>query len=110
MTNRGCTVRKMARGVAALGLTVAAPVVAAAASSAARPPHRVAPKSSVAALLRQPGTEIGFAVFQTQCTRCHGNPAAAVRAPSPATLRQMPPERIYAALTTGSMRVEARSS
>jgi polyvinyl alcohol dehydrogenase (cytochrome) len=49
------------------------------------------------------GTEFGFAVFQQHCVSCHGNPAYD-RAPSPATLRSMPPERIYAALTTGIMK------
>ncbi|MGH8217608.1 MAG: hypothetical protein ACREUT_03415, partial [Steroidobacteraceae bacterium] len=45
---------------------------------------------------RRAGTELGFAVFETQCTRCHGNPAAAqTRAPDPAVIRQMSPERIY---------------
>jgi polyvinyl alcohol dehydrogenase (cytochrome) len=49
-------------------------------------------------------TEFGFAVFQQRCVACHGNPAYA-RAPSPAVLRAMPPERIYAALTSGAMKV-----
>ena len=49
------------------------------------------------------GTEFGFAVFQQHCVGCHGNPAYE-RAPSPATLRTMPPERIYAALTSGVMK------
>src|SRR5215469_14998045 len=58
---------------------------------------------------QRPGTELGFAVFETQCTRCHGNPAAAqTRAPDPATIRQMSPERIYGALTTGVMKTEAQ--
>ena len=58
---------------------------------------------------QRPGTELGFAVFETQCTRCHGNPAAAqTRAPDPATIRQMSPERIYDALTTGLMKTEAQ--
>lgn len=57
---------------------------------------------------QKPGTELGFAVFETQCTHCHGNPAAAqTRAPDPAAIRQMSPERIYEALTTGVMKVEA---
>jgi polyvinyl alcohol dehydrogenase (cytochrome) len=55
------------------------------------------------------GTESGFAVFQTKCMGCHGNPAMADRAPSPATLRQMPPESIYAALTTGPMKTQGSS-
>ncbi len=49
------------------------------------------------------GTEFGFAVFQKNCVSCHGNPAFE-RAPSPATLRAMSPERIYTALTTGVMK------
>src|SRR2546426_794616 len=50
-----------------------------------------------------PGTENGIAVFQTQCVACHGNPNVE-RAPSPAAIREMPPERIYTALTTGVMK------
>jgi len=38
-----------------------------------------------------------------QCVACHGNPTYE-RAPSPASLRSMSPERIYAALTTGLMK------
>ena len=49
------------------------------------------------------GTELGFAVFQQHCVSCHGNKAYE-RAPSPATLRTMAPERIYAALTSGIMK------
>ena len=50
-----------------------------------------------------PGTENGIAVFQTQCISCHGNPNVD-RAPSPNAIREMPAERIYAALTTGVMK------
>jgi polyvinyl alcohol dehydrogenase (cytochrome) len=53
-----------------------------------------------------PGTENGIAVFQTQCVACHGNPNVE-RAPSPAAIRQMSPERIYEALTTGLMKTQA---
>lgn len=49
------------------------------------------------------GTEFGYSIFQTKCTSCHGNPASGTHAPDPATLRQMTPEAIYDALTTGSM-------
>jgi polyvinyl alcohol dehydrogenase (cytochrome) len=49
------------------------------------------------------GTEFGFAVFQQHCVSCHGNPAFE-RAPAPATLRAMSPERIYGALTSGVMK------
>lgn len=55
------------------------------------------------------GTESGFAVFQTKCMGCHGNPAMKDRAPDPATLRQLPPEKIYEALTTGQMKVQGSS-
>ncbi len=54
------------------------------------------------------GTEAGFGVFQQHCTSCHGNPDAPQRAPSPSTLRQLAPEKIYEALTTGTMKVQAR--
>src|SRR4051812_34175613 len=52
------------------------------------------------------GTESGFATFQTQCAQCHGNPNVD-RAPSPAALREMTPEKIYTALTTGVMQQQA---
>ena len=55
-----------------------------------------------------PGTEIGFGLFQQRCMGCHGNPAVE-RAPTPAVIREMRPERIYAALATGSMRAQAAS-
>ena len=48
------------------------------------------------------GTESGFATFQTQCAQCHGNPNVD-RAPTPTALREMTPEKIYDALTTGVM-------
>jgi polyvinyl alcohol dehydrogenase (cytochrome) len=48
-------------------------------------------------------TELGFIVFQQNCTSCHGNPAVE-RAPTPAQLRSMAPERIFTALTTGTMK------
>ena len=49
----------------------------------------------------------GAGFFGDYCMQCHGNPAEE-RAPDPAAIKQMPPERIYAALTTGSMREMAR--
>jgi polyvinyl alcohol dehydrogenase (cytochrome) len=51
------------------------------------------------------GTEIGFATFQTRCMGCHGN-ANVPQAPAPSAIRQMSPERIYAALTTGPMQAQ----
>src|SRR5665213_4328694 len=52
------------------------------------------------------GTEFGISAFERECTKCHGN-AAVERAPTPAAIRQMPPERIYTALTTGAMQTQA---
>jgi polyvinyl alcohol dehydrogenase (cytochrome) len=54
-----------------------------------------------------PGTESGFATFQTRCSICHGNPAVE-RAASPAALRDMPPERIYESLVSGTMQAQAQ--
>ena len=51
------------------------------------------------------GTETGWAVFQTRCMSCHGNPNVP-QAPQPSAIRQMSPERIYAALTTGPMKAQ----
>jgi polyvinyl alcohol dehydrogenase (cytochrome) len=48
-------------------------------------------------------TERGFGIFQLRCLACHGNPDYE-RAPSPAALRELPPERIYDALTSGVMK------
>lgn len=49
------------------------------------------------------GTETGIGTFQTHCMSCHGNPNVP-QAPAPDAIRQMPPERIYDALTTGVMK------
>ena len=70
---------------------------------AASTPGTAASAAANAAASERRGTELGFAVFQQKCVGCHGNPAYE-RAPSPATLRTMSPERIYAALTTGVMK------
>jgi len=66
----------------------------------AQAPVRPAPQSA--------GTESGFAVFQQRCMGCHGNPNVE-RAPSPAAIREMPPEKIYNALTTGAMKGQGAS-
>jgi polyvinyl alcohol dehydrogenase (cytochrome) len=67
---------------------------------------------STSALAQQPDakapapptdTELGFGIFQKNCTSCHGNPAVE-RAPTPAQLREFTADRIYAALTTGVMK------
>src|SRR5947209_14592767 len=66
-----------------------------------QPPVRGQPPPAFAA-----GTESGFATFQTQCAQCHGNPNVD-RAPTPSALREMTPEKIYEALTTGVMQQQA---
>src|SRR5213079_1281744 len=66
-------------------------------------PQQAPPPAPAAGQRGAPGTENGIAVFQTQCVACHGNPNIE-RAPSPAALREMSPERIYDALTTGVMK------
>lgn len=62
-----------------------------------------------------PGTESGFGTFQTHCALCHANSVSerkgvrgAERAPTTDVIRQMAPERIYQALTTGSMQEQAK--
>jgi len=52
------------------------------------------------------GTEFGISAFERECTKCHVNPVVE-QAPSPAAIRQITPERIYAAITTGSMQSQA---
>src|SRR5262245_16142622 len=51
--------------------------------------------------------------FEGGCAICHDNPAAqatgASRAPTREALRALTPERVYAALTTGSMQVQAQN-
>jgi polyvinyl alcohol dehydrogenase (cytochrome) len=49
-----------------------------------------------------PGTESGFATWQTRCAACHGNPNVPA-APLPEEIRQKSPEEIYEALSTGPM-------
>lgn len=51
-------------------------------------------------------TAAGAAVFQRECATCHVNPPADSRAPTQAALRQIAPEAIVNALTTGTMRVQ----
>jgi polyvinyl alcohol dehydrogenase (cytochrome) len=74
---------------------VVSTLIRAAAAQGPPPPRRV-------------GTEFGFAVFQERCMNCHGNPDAPQKAPEPATLRQMTPEAILDALTSGVMRVQGQ--
>jgi len=54
------------------------------------------------------GTESGFGVFQEHCVSCHGNPSATNHAPAPSALRELAPEKIYDALTTGAMKIQGQ--
>ena len=54
------------------------------------------------------GTESGFGIFQQKCMTCHGNANAPEKAPEPSTLRQLSPERILDALTTGAMKIQGQ--
>lgn len=54
-----------------------------------------------------PGQGNAAQLFAESCATCHGNPSVK-NAPELATLRQLTPEAIYAALTTGVMRVQAQ--
>jgi polyvinyl alcohol dehydrogenase (cytochrome) len=76
---------------------------------AAAPPQAPAQTQAqaVAANLAQ-GTETGIGTFETHCMGCHGNPNVP-QAPPPDAIRQMPPERIYDALTTGVMKPQGDS-
>ncbi len=55
------------------------------------------------------GTEFGFGIFQQRCMSCHGNPNAPLKAPEPAALRQLTPEKILDALTSGVMKVQGQA-
>jgi polyvinyl alcohol dehydrogenase (cytochrome) len=58
------------------------------------------------------GPPSGAQLFQTSCANCHGAEGVEVggrTAPPLSTLNALPPERIYQAITTGSMAVHAMS-
>ena len=54
-------------------------------------------------------TSNGQKLFEQRCTTCHGNANAAQRAPDRSTLMKLTPEAVFAALTTGPMRVQAQN-
>ncbi|HVQ14907.1 MAG TPA: PQQ-binding-like beta-propeller repeat protein [Vicinamibacterales bacterium] len=91
----------------ALGLALFVAVTHAQAPAAGQAPVTQAPPPPGGGRGFTPGTESGFATFQTRCTGCHGNPAVE-RAPSPNAIREMTPERIYESLTTGSMQTQSK--
>src|SRR5213593_705012 len=49
----------------------------------------------------------GVNLFKNNCTSCHGA-TPVERAPTEALIKQMPPERIYEAITTGPMKTMAQ--
>jgi polyvinyl alcohol dehydrogenase (cytochrome) len=94
--------------LSALAIAVVAGGLAAGSAVLAQPPagQGPAPAAPPSAINEVNGasarTEQGFAIFQTRCLSCHGK-AEYERAPQPAALREMSPEHIYEALTTGIM-------
>ena len=52
------------------------------------------------------GAGAGAKIFGDYCQSCHGNPDVE-RAPAPAVIKQMSPEKIYEVLTTGAMKTQA---
>jgi polyvinyl alcohol dehydrogenase (cytochrome) len=82
-------------GLAGLGLV--------AASAAAQGlPQPASPPTANGANGATAFTENGFGIFQSRCLSCHGKPQYE-RAPSPAALREMTPEHLFEALSTGVM-------
>ena len=74
------------------------------AARAQAPPAAPAPQAAANANLTA-GTESGIGIFQQRCMGCHGNPNLE-RVPTPDTIRQLSPERIYDALTIGAMKTQ----
>jgi polyvinyl alcohol dehydrogenase (cytochrome) len=72
------------------------------------PPPSTQPGPPQNGALTAGGTESGIATFLQHCMGCHGNPNVP-QAPAPDAIRQMPPERIYDALTTGVMKPQGDS-
>jgi polyvinyl alcohol dehydrogenase (cytochrome) len=101
----GC--RTAAIGAVALGATWLCSGADAQSSDSSRVEPASSQESTAPAAIAMPATRIpterGFGIFQLRCLACHGNPAYE-RAPSPAALRELPPERIYDALTSGVMK------
>jgi polyvinyl alcohol dehydrogenase (cytochrome) len=97
---------KSIRGAGIAATAILACLVTAQAAHAQQPSAAPAPSPQGANL--GAGTETGIGTFQTHCMGCHGNPSVP-QAPAPDAIRQMPPERIYDALTTGLMKPQGDS-
>ena len=76
---------------------VGAQVPPAAGAAGAAPPPAGQPAPATGRAGGGPGTESGWATFQGQCFRCHGNTATNAKTTA-WQIRQMTPERIYAGL------------
>ena len=68
----------------------------------------VLPFASRFAIAQPRAEDDGVRLFGTTCITCHGNPVVQ-GAPNEATIKQMPPEKIYEVLTTGAMKSQAES-
>src|SRR5258708_838201 len=64
------------------------------------------PLSVPSAFAQRLSESTGVNLFKNNCTSCHGI-TPVERAPSEALIKQMPPERIYEAITTGPMKTMA---
>ena len=73
-----------------------------AATQAPAPPAQP-PAGAAGQVAPTPGTESGLATFQTRCSVCHNNPVPGAQTAS--AIREMTPERIYASLVSGSMKM-----
>jgi len=102
--------KRSARVVALAAAGVAAWLAWTGAAGAQAPPQTPgqtqAPSANASAVAT--GTETGIGVFQQHCMGCHGN-ANVPQAPAPGQIREMPPERIYEALSTGVMKPQGDS-
>jgi polyvinyl alcohol dehydrogenase (cytochrome) len=88
---------------AAVTAALALGLIAAGAVRAQNSAQQAPAKKPEPATVTGPGTESGIAIFQQHCMACHGN-ANVPQAPAPSAIREMTPERIYEALTNGTMK------
>ena len=91
--------KRIVLGIAGMGIATWAVAAGAAAQGLPQP---AAPPSANSANGATAFTENGFGIFQSKCLSCHGKPQYE-RAPSPAALREMTPEHLFEALSTGVM-------
>jgi polyvinyl alcohol dehydrogenase (cytochrome) len=91
-----------------LALVVAGALLALCSARLARSQEQT-PLSQLPPIRKPMGTEEGFALFQTRCMACHGNPNANPKATELAAIRAMTPEKIYGSLVDGKMKTEGQS-